>query len=140
MNLFIEQPQRQADHAAWIPHEATPRQRDAVEARADAVTDCGDDSPAGRTGRIPYSQAQQSYREELAYNKKRVRRRRWNAVVRVLAFLVLLPLFLVGVFVGVYVLTCILNGASPDELVELLGELVAYARALVEQVLQMLKN
>lgn len=140
MNLFIEQPQRQADHAAWIPHEATPRQRDAVEARADAVTDCGDDSPAGRTGRIPYSQAQQSYREELAYSKKRARRRRWNAVVRVLAFLVLLPLFLVGVFVGVYVLTCILNGASPDELAELLRELVAYVRAFAGQVLQTLKN
>ena len=59
--------------------------------------------------------------------------------MRVLAFLVLLPLFLVGVFVGVYVLTCILNGASPDELVELLGELVVYVRALAEQVFQTLK-
>lgn len=67
----------------------------------------------------PYSVAQESYREELAFHRERARRRKLAAAARVLGLALLIPLALVAVFVGSYVLTCVVNGASPDEVLEL---------------------
>ncbi len=67
-----------------------------------------------------YSIQQESYRAELAFDRARERRRKFLAVLRALAMVVLVPLGLVLLFVGSYSLTCILHGATPDEVVELL--------------------
>lgn len=72
-----------------------------------------------------YSVAQESYREELAFDKKRGRRRRLLAVMRAFALIIMIPVLLCAIFIGSYVLTCILNGASPEEVVELLGTMVS---------------
>lgn len=78
----------------------------------------GSGRAASGTGE-PYSVAQESYREELSFHRERARRRKLAAVARVLGFALLIPLALVAVFVGSYVLTCVVNGASPDEVLEL---------------------
>ena len=53
----------------------------------------------------------------------RANRRRRNGALRVIALIVVVPLMLVLAFVVSYVLTCILNGASPDDIVGLLADL-----------------
>lgn len=77
----------------------------------------------------PYSIAQEAYAEQLAFDRQRTRRRRGAAIARSLFVLVLVPIFLFAAFVGSYALTCILNGASPQELVFLMGELFAKMQA-----------
>lgn len=71
-----------------------------------------------------YSVAQEAYRDELAYDKRRARRRKLFAVVRAIGLLFGIPLLLVAVFAGSYVFTCIINGATPEEVVELLSDMV----------------
>ena len=67
-----------------------------------------------------YSIQQESYRKELAFDRARERRRKLVAVVRMLIMIVAIPAGLVLLFVASYSLTCILNGATPDEVLELL--------------------
>lgn len=81
-----------------------------------------------------YSVAQEAYREELAYDKCRARRRKLFAVVRAACLLVGIPLLLVAVFVGSYVFTCIFNGATPAEVVELLSEMVTRCVSFFAQI------
>ena len=73
----------------------------------------------------PYSIAQETYAEQLAFDRQRTRRRRGAAVARTLLVIALVPILLFAAFVGSYALTCILNGASPQELALLMGELFA---------------
>lgn len=77
----------------------------------------------------PYSIAQESYAEQLEFDRRRTRRRRGAAVARSLLVVVLVPILLFAAFVGSYALTCILNGASPQELALLMGELFAKMQA-----------
>ncbi len=77
----------------------------------------------------PYSIAQESYAEQLEFDRRRTRRRRGAAVARSLLVVVLVPMLLFAAFVGSYALTCILNGASPQELALLMGELFAKMQA-----------
>ena len=83
-----------------------------------------------------YSLEQESYRRELDYDRARRRNRRWAGRLRMLAMAVLVPLGLVLIFLASYALTCILNGASPDEVVQhltalgtRLGEALSQIRA-----------
>lgn len=88
----------------------------------------------GRVEAEPRSTAAEAYREEKAYDRRRAKKHRFMGVLRVLVMIVLLPLALATVFVGSYALTCILNGASFDEVVQLVGELFARLQAFVNDV------
>ena len=81
-----------------------------------------------------YSVAQEAYREELAYDKRRARRRKLFAVARAVGLLFGIPLLLVAVFVGSYVFTCIFNGATPAEVVELLSEMATRCVSFFAQI------
>lgn len=70
-----------------------------------------------------YSVQQDSYAQELAFDKHRARRRRWAQRLRTLAMIVLIPLGLAAIFLASYALTCILNGASPNEVLQHLAAL-----------------
>lgn len=85
----------------------------------------------------PYSIAQETYTEQLAFDRRRMRRRRGAAAARVLLVVILVPVLLFAAFVGSYALTCILNGASPQELVVLMGELFGKMRAFGGLVIAM---
>ena len=82
-----------------------------------------------------YSVAEEAYRAEKAYDRKRARRRKALAIARVLAAVVLLPVAVVAVFLVSYGLTCVLNGASPDELVQLFAELFARIEGFARDLL-----
>ena len=88
----------------------------------------------------PYSIAQESYAEQLKFDRQRTRRRRGAAVARSLLVVVLVPILLFAAFVGSYALTCILNGASPQELTLLMGELFAKMQAYGGLVIAMFSS
>lgn len=75
-------------------------------------------SPAGESAPEAYSVQQDSYAQELAFDKRRARRRRVGQHLRTLAMIVLIPLGLAVIFLASYALTCILNGASPNEVLQ----------------------
>lgn len=89
---------------------------------------------AGRVGHEAYSVAQEAYRDELAFDKRRTRRRKRLAVLRVVGLIVGIPVLLAVVFVGSYVCTCILNGATPEEVAELLGEMAGHVTSFFAQL------
>lgn len=149
MNLFVETAEMRARRTAageggssaalWQPsapeadsqqqqanreHEATRRER--VVAREDALDEVRPDGS--------YSLEQESYQTELAFDRARTRRRKLAAVVRTIAAIVLVPAVLAVVFVASYTLTCILNGATPQEVVELLGDLAHNVIELIQSI------
>ena len=84
-----------------------------------------------------YSVAQDAYREELAFPRRRARRRRIGACLRVLALIALIPLGLAAVFVGSDVLTCIINGATPEEVLDVLAAMPSRVESFVRSVMAM---
>ena len=145
MNLFIDTPQRSAERMErrQLLREADRRETvrrvaDAPEPDLDldevpgcesprrggpqdaAGTSFGPQDAAGTSfGPLePTSVAADAYREEKAFDRKRRRRRARGRVLRVFALIILAPIAIVAVFLISYALTCILNGASPDELVD----------------------
>ena len=72
-----------------------------------------------------YSVQQDEYRQELDYDRRRAKRRTLRARLKTLAMIVIVPLGLIVVFLASYSLTCILNGATPDEVVQHLTNLYA---------------
>lgn len=105
-------------------HEAARRER--VVAREDAPDEVRPDGS--------YSLEQESYQTELAFDRARTRRRKLAAVVRTIAAIALVPAVLAVVFVASYTLTCILNGATPQEVVELLGDLAHNVIELIQSI------
>lgn len=85
-------------------------------------------------GQSDYSAQQDSYRKELAYGKKRARSRKLKSALRILLLIVAVPVLLVLVFLGSYVFTCILDGATPDEVVQLLGVQLGRAQNFIQAV------
>lgn len=81
------------------------------------------------------STAGEAYLAEKAYHRRRARRRKTGAVVRTLAMVLIIPLAMLAVFVASYALTCIVNGASIDELGQLMGELVSNVGGFVQEAL-----
>lgn len=71
----------------------------------------------------PYSIAQEAYQRELDHDRKRTRRHRRGVALRVLLTIVLVPVLLFAAFVASYALTCVLNGATPEELLQLMAQL-----------------
>ena len=125
MNLFIETPQMRA-------------RRTRAEGRLPLPPG---DRPASRSGQTAdqvrpdrlYSVEQESYREELAFNRRRSKRRRALSVARMVGLVIAVPTGLVLLFLLAYALTCIMDGASPEELVGLMTELLEHASAVVHQ-------
>lgn len=71
----------------------------------------------------PQSIAADAYRDEKAYDRKRTRRRKRGHAFRILLLVLFMPIAIAAVFLISYVLTCILNGATPEEVMDSLGNL-----------------
>lgn len=134
MNLFIDTLQRSAERLERRQrlqeadrHKAARRVAGAPRPDFDLDEVPGCESPyhgdaqdaagARRESLEPVSVAADAYREDKAFDRKRCRRRARGRVLRAVALIVLMPIAIVAVFLISYALTCILNGASPDELV-----------------------
>lgn len=137
MDLFIPPAQQASAVARRMPKATSPRIPEGARPSAQDRAALGDTRVDRRP--IPdeaYSVQQEAYRDELAYHKRRDRRRKRAAVFRVVLFVVLVPLILAAVFLASYVLTCIFDGASPEEVVELVKALFANIAQFVTEVMQ----
>ena len=127
MDLFLETPQQQAERMLRQQQRLMEIQMQgaAVQPFAQNVV------PAAVPAAVPgcesapeaYSVQQDSYAQELAFDKRRARHRCWTQRLRTLAMIVLIPLGLAAIFLVSYALTCILNGASPNEVLQHLAAL-----------------
>lgn len=127
MDLFLETPQQQAERMLRQQQRLMEMQMQgaAVQPFAQNVV------PAAVPAAVPgcesapeaYSVQQDSYAQELAFDKRRARRRRVGQRLRTLAMIVLIPLGLAAIFLVSYALTCIINGASPGEVLQHLSAL-----------------
>lgn len=139
MNLFLETPQQAAerlmrgqgcrtapsgDSGMGSRSVFTPAAAGAPDAGSRPAAPASPPGmPAGNRVQDGCSIAQEAYREEIAYGRRRARLRKRAAALRVIATMVLVPVVLLLAFIASYVLTCIINGASPDDIAGLLSEL-----------------
>ena len=123
MDLFLETPQQQAERMLRQQQRLMEMQMQGATVQALAQNDRPAVSPAGEAAPETYSVQQDSYAQELAFDKRRAHRRRWSQRLRTLAMIVLIPLGLAAIFLASYALTCILNGASPSEVLQHLSAL-----------------
>lgn len=123
MDLFLETLQQQAERMLRQQQRLMEMQMQGVAVQPRAQNAAPPVSPAGGSAPENYSVQQDSYAQELAFDKRRSRRRRWGQRLRTLAMIVLIPLGLAAIFLASYALTCILNGASPSEVLEHLAAL-----------------
>lgn len=123
MDLFLETPQQQAERMLRQQQRLMEMQMQGAAARPPAQNAVPTASPAGEAAPEAYSVQQDSYAQELAFDKRRARHRRWAQRLRTLAMIVLIPLGLAAIFLVSYALTCILNGASPNEVLQHLAAL-----------------
>lgn len=123
MDLFLETPQQQAERMLRQQQRLMEMQMQGAAVQPPAQNASRAVSSAGAAAPEAYSVQQDSYAQELAFDKRRVRRRRWVQRLRTLAMIVLIPLGLAAIFLASYALTCILNGASPSEVLEHLAAL-----------------
>ena len=121
MDLFLETPQQQAERMLRQQQRLMEMQMQGVATQPVAQNAAPEvaSAPAPET----YSVQQDSYAQELAFDKRRARCRRLGQLLRTLAMIVLIPLGLVVIFLASYALTCILNGASPNEVLQHLAAL-----------------
>lgn len=127
MDLFLETPQQQAERMLRQQQRlmemqmqgaaAQPFAQNVVPAAVPAAVPGCDSAPEA------YSVQQDSYAQELAFDKRRARHRLWAQRLRTLAMIVLIPMGLATIFLVSYALTCILNGASPNEVLQHLAAL-----------------
>lgn len=123
MDLFLETPQQQAERMLRQQQRLIEMQMQGVAGQPPAQNAAPAVSSAGEVDPGAYSVQQDSYAQELAFDKRRARRRRWVQRLRTLAMIVLIPLGLAAIFLASYALTCILNGASPSKVLEHLAAL-----------------
>lgn len=121
MDLFLETPQQQAERMLRQQQRLMEMQMQGAATQPVAQNAAPEmaSAPAPET----YSVQQDSYAQELAFDKRRARRRRLGQSLRTLAMIVLIPLGLAAIFLVSYALTCILNGASPNEVLQHLSAL-----------------
>ena len=89
--------------------------------------------PAGRRGEFERAAsggegvqrlaAAEAYAAERAYDVKRMRRGALLGVLRAVLLALAVPVLVAAVFVASYALTCILDGATPEELMDALAAL-----------------
>ena len=89
---------------------------------------------SGLGGQLPTNMPD-AYAAERAYAAAQRRGSRWKAVARVVAVVLLTPVALFAVFLVAYALTCILNGASPEELGPLMREALSHVSSFLAQIL-----
>ncbi len=124
MDLFLETSQQQAERMLRQQQRLMEMQMQGAAAQPPAQNATPVVSPAGESAPEAYSVQQDSYaQEQLAFDKRRARRRRVGQRLRTLAMIVLIPLGLAVIFLASYALTCILNGASPNEVLQHLAAL-----------------
>lgn len=123
MDLFLETPQQQAERMLRQQQRLMEMQMQGAAVQPPAQNAAPAVSSAGEVDPGAYSVQQDSYAQELAFDKRRARRRRWAQRLRTLAMIVLIPLGLAAIFLASYALTCILNGASPNEVLQHLAAL-----------------
>ena len=133
MDLFLETPQQQAERILRQQQRLMEMQSQGAPAQIFAQSATPAAAPAAALGRDSargnepaseaYSVQQDTYAKELAFDKHRARRRRLGQRLRTLAMIVLIPLGLAAIFLVSYALTCILNGASPSEVLQHLSAL-----------------
>ena len=123
MDLFLETPQQQAERMLRQQQRLMEMQMQGAAVQPPAQNAAPAVSLAG--GSVPenYSVQQDSYAQELAFDKRRARHRLWAQRLRTLAMIVLIPMGLATIFLASYALTCILNGASPNEVLQHLAAL-----------------
>lgn len=140
MDLFLETPQQQAERMLRqqqrlmeMQMQGAVSQPFAQNAAPAAVSEA---VPGRESAPEAYSVQQDSYAQELAFDKRRARHRHLGQCLRTLAMIVLIPLGLAAIFLVSYALTCILNGASPNEVLQhlaalgqRLGDVIATIRA-----------
>ena len=139
MDLFIETPRQASErlererrsHEAWLSslERSHEEERQRGTGAVGRERERGEPIPVPREAPMPpaheaYSVAQEAYREELAFDRRRARSRKVRSVLRVAGLIIGIPLLLVAVFIGSYICTCILNGATPEEIGELLAGMV----------------
>lgn len=88
-----------------------------------------------KTAGMPYSSAQETYAAEVAYARSRHRRRKLAVIARALLLVILMPVLFVAVFLVSYAVTCVLNGSSPEQVVELMGAMFLRLKGLASDVL-----
>ena len=122
MDLFLETPQQQAERMLRQQQRLIEMQMQGAAAQPFAQNVVPAAVPAAvpgcKSAPEAYSVQQDSYAQELAFDKRRVGQR-----LRTLAMIVLIPLGLAAIFLASYALTCILNGASPSEVLQHLSAL-----------------
>ena len=127
MDLFLETPQQQAERMLRQQQRLMEMQMQGVASQAPVQNAAPASAPAAVPGHEPapdaYPVLQDSYAQELAFDKRRARRRRVGQRLHTLAMIVLIPLGLAAIFLVSYALTCILNGASPSEVLQHLSAL-----------------
>ena len=121
MELFLETPQQQAER--MLRQQQRLMEMQMQEAVTQPVAQNAAPEVASAPAPETYSVQQDSYAQELAFDKRRARRRRLGQRLRALAMIVLIPLGLAVIFLASYALTCILNGASPSEVLQHLSAL-----------------
>lgn len=131
MDLFLETPQQQAERMLRQQQRLIEMQMQGAAVQPPAQNAVPAVSSASEVDPGAYSVQQDSYAQELAFDKRRARRRRWVQRLRTLAMIVLIPLGLAAIFLASYALTCILNGASPSEV---FGHLAALGQRLGDVV------
>lgn len=89
---------------------------------------------AGPDEREPYSVAEDTYREERAYDARRQRRRKAWAVIRLLLIVIAVPLAVIAAFLIAYCATYIARGATPEELAAALGDLAIRVESFITEV------
>lgn len=87
---------------------------------------------SGTGGELP-TVTHDAYAAERAYDAARRRRAKVASAVRVVAAVVLAPVLLFAVFLVAYALTCVLNGASPDELGPLMRDALGHTASFLQQ-------
>lgn len=126
MDIFIQHPQTNHAH---VPGGALPVEGGAP---ASAISSAG--APVSRAGE-PLLPNEGAYRCEKAYDARRRRRRAVLAVLKVVLTIALVPVAVVIVFVGSYAVTCILDGATPEELVQALLDLLEQVKSIAREVM-----
>lgn len=86
-------------------------------------------------GEAPLSVAEGAYREELAFDARRSRRRKVVGVLRACVLVVMVPVVMILAFVASYSAVVIMNGGTPDELVSALMMLFERARIALSEAL-----
>ena len=134
MNLFIETDEMRMRGPRGAVRDEGRSLFSAAQERTEPA------APHAKRPDASYSLEQETYRKEIDYDKRRSRRRKVLAMLRVVAAIVFVPMLLLGLFVASYVITCILKGATPQEVVELMGELFTRMGETVKGALDAVVN